>query len=91
MEEFSHLDKVCYTVVIVGGSGRYSCYQSVQSLLILSPLPTPSLLFKNIKIKLQRTVILPVVLYGLEILSLTLSEECRLTVFKNRVLKKIWA
>jgi len=44
-------------------------------------IPPPSLL----------TVILAVVLYGLEISSLTLSEECRLTVFKNRVLKKIWA
>jgi hypothetical protein len=39
MEEFSHLDKVYYTVVVVGGGGRYSCYQSVQSLLILSPAP----------------------------------------------------
>ena len=33
---------------------------------------------------------LPVVLYGCETLSLTLREECRLRVFENRVLKRIF-
>jgi hypothetical protein len=36
------------------------------------------------------TVILPVVLYGLEAWSLTLRQEHRLRVFKKRVLKKIF-
>jgi len=37
-----------------------------------------------------RTVILSVVLYGCETWSLTLREECRLRVFENRVLKRIF-
>jgi hypothetical protein len=39
-----------------------------------------SLLSKNLKIKIYRTIILPVVLYGCETWSLTLGEECRLSV-----------
>jgi hypothetical protein len=42
------------------------------------------------KIKVCRTIILPVVLYGCETWSLTLREEHRLRVFKNRVLRKIF-
>ena len=45
---------------------------------------------KNIKIKIYRTIILPVVLYGCETLSLTLREERGLTVFENRVLRRIF-
>jgi hypothetical protein len=48
-----------------------------------------SLLYKNIKIKIHRTIILPVVLYGCEMSCLTLREERRCTVFENRVLKQI--
>jgi hypothetical protein len=48
------------------------------------------LLFKNLKIKIYRTIILPVVLYGCETWSLTLREERRLRVFKNRVLRKVF-
>ena len=39
-----------------------------------------SLLSKNIKIKIYRTIILRVVLYGCETWSLTLREECRMRV-----------
>jgi hypothetical protein len=45
---------------------------------------------KNLKIKIYKTVILPVVLYGCETWSLTLGEDHRLRVFKNRVLRKIF-
>jgi hypothetical protein len=45
-------------------------------------------LSKNIKIKLYKTVILPVVLYGCETWSVTLREEHRLRVFENRLLRK---
>jgi hypothetical protein len=41
------------------------------------------------KIKLYKTVMLPVVLYGCETWSLTLREEHRLRVFENRVLRNI--
>jgi hypothetical protein len=48
------------------------------------------LISKNLKIKIYKTVILQVVLYGCEIWSLTLREEHRLRVFENRVLRKIF-
>jgi hypothetical protein len=48
------------------------------------------LLSKNLKIKIYRTIILPVVLYGCEIWSLTLWAERRLRVFENRVLRRVF-
>jgi hypothetical protein len=54
-----------------------ACYHSVQSLL------SSSLLSKNLKIKIYRTIILPVVLYGCETWSLTLREERRLRVLRR--------
>jgi hypothetical protein len=45
---------------------------------------------KNLKIKIYKTVILPVVLYGCETWPLTLREEYRLRGFENRVLRKIF-
>jgi len=47
-------------------------------------------LSKNIKIKIYRTIILPVVLYGCETWSLIFWEERRLRVFENRVLRRIF-
>jgi hypothetical protein len=43
-----------------------------------------------VKIKIYKTIILPVVLYGCESLSLTLREEHRLRIFENRVLRRIF-
>jgi hypothetical protein len=45
---------------------------------------------KNIKIKIYKTVIFPVLLYGCKTWSLTLGEEYRLRVFENRVLRRIF-
>ena len=45
---------------------------------------------KNLKIKIYRTIILPVVLYGCETWSLTLREERWLRVFENRVLRRVF-
>ena len=42
------------------------------------------------KIKIYKTIILPVVLYGCEAWSLTLREECKLNVFENRILRRIF-
>jgi hypothetical protein len=47
------------------------------------------LISKNLKIKIHRTVILPVVLYGCETWSLSLREEHKLRVSENRVLRRI--
>jgi hypothetical protein len=43
-----------------------------------------------LKVKIYKTIILPVVLYGCETWSLTLSEKHRLKVFENRVLRRIF-
>jgi hypothetical protein len=48
------------------------------------------LLSKNLKIKIHRNIISPVVLYGCETWSLTLREIRRLRVFGNRVLRGIF-
>jgi hypothetical protein len=61
-----------------------ACYHSVQSLLSFC------LLSKNVKVKIYKIIILPVVLYGCETSSLMLREEHRLRVFENRVLKRIF-
>ena len=61
-----------------------ACYYSVQNHL------SSSLLSKTLKIKIYRTIILPVVLYGCETWSLTLREERRLRVFENRVLRRVF-
>jgi hypothetical protein len=61
-----------------------SCNHSVQNLL------SSLLLSKNAKIRIYRTIILPLVLYGCHSLSLTLREEHTLRVFENRVLRGIF-
>jgi hypothetical protein len=43
---------------------------------------------KNVKIKIHRTVVLLVITYGCEILSLTLKKKHKLRVFENGVLRK---
>ena len=48
------------------------------------------LLSKTLKIKIYRTIILPMVLYGCETWSVTLREERRLRVFENRVLRRVF-
>ena len=61
-----------------------ACYLSEQNLL------STRLQSKNLKIKIYRTTILPVVLYGCETCSLTLREERKLRVFENMVLRRIF-
>jgi hypothetical protein len=55
-----------------------ACYHSVQNLLF------SCLLLKNVKVRIYKTIILPVVLYGCETWSLTVREEHKLRVFQNR-------
>jgi hypothetical protein len=61
-----------------------TCYLSVQNFLC------SRLLSKNIKIRIYKTVTLRVVLYGCKTSTLTLREEHRLSVFENRVLRRIF-
>jgi hypothetical protein len=58
-----------------------ACYHSVQNLL------SYRLLSKNVKIRIYKTIILPVVLYGCETWSLTLREEHRLRIFGPKEVK----
>jgi len=53
-------------------------------------LLSSSLLSKTLNIKIYRTIILTVVLYGCETWSLTLREERRLREFENRMLRRIF-
>jgi hypothetical protein len=59
-------------------------YHSVQNLL------SSHLLSKNLKMRICKTIILPVILYGCESWSLTLREEHRLREFENKVLRRIF-
>jgi len=59
-------------------------YHSVQNLL------SSSLLSKNVKMKMYRTIILPVVLHRCETRALTWGEEHRPRVLENRVLRRIF-
>jgi hypothetical protein len=61
-----------------------ACYYPVQNLL------SSRLISKNLKIKIYKAAILPVVLYRCESWSLTLREGHRLRVFENRALRKIF-
>jgi hypothetical protein len=59
-------------------------YHSVQNLL------SSCMLSKNVKVRINKTIILPVVLYGCETWSLTVGEEHKLRVIENRVLRRIF-
>jgi hypothetical protein len=48
------------------------------------------MLLENVKVRIYKTIILPVVLHGCETLSLILREEHRLRLFENRVLRGIF-
>jgi len=63
---------------------RSACYHLVQNLL------SSRWLSKNLKMKIYRTIVLPVVLYGCETWSLTLWDEKKLRVFENMVLRRIF-
>ncbi|KDR24009.1 hypothetical protein L798_07951, partial [Zootermopsis nevadensis] len=59
-----------------------ACYCSVQNIL------SSCLISKNLKIKIYKTIILPVVLYGCITWSLTVRDKHRLQVFENRMLRR---
>jgi sorting nexin-29 len=61
-----------------------ACYHSVQNLV------SSRLLSKNLKIRIYKTIIFPVVLYGCETLCLALREEHKLRLFENRMLRRIF-
>jgi hypothetical protein len=78
-------DQNCMCEEIMSGlnSGN-ACYHLVQSLLSFR------LLSRNIKVKIHKTLILPLVLYGCETWSLTLREGNRLRVLEIGILRRIF-
>jgi hypothetical protein len=64
-------------------NSRNACFYSVQNF-------SSRLISENLKIKIYKPIILPVVLYECETWSLTLGEEHRLSIFENRLLRKIF-
>ena len=69
--------KVVKTLIMVNN-------YSVQTLL------SSRLLTKNLKSKIYNTTILSIGLYGCETWSLTLRLECRLRIFENRILRRMF-
>ncbi|KAJ4439340.1 hypothetical protein ANN_07462 [Periplaneta americana] len=63
--------------------GEYSMNREAKALIIQSAV-------QNLKVRIYKKVILPVLLYGCETWTLTLREEHRLRVFENKVLRKIF-
>jgi hypothetical protein len=57
---------------------------------MLATIQSSCLLSKNIKIRIYKTIILPVVLSGNEAWSLTFREEHRLRVCESRLLRRIF-
>jgi hypothetical protein len=90
MAEFKYLgailtDQSCMKEMIKSrlNSGN-ACYTSFQSLL------SSCLLSRNAKVRIYKTLILPLVLCGCETWSVTLREEHGLRVYDNRVLRRIF-
>jgi len=89
VEDFKYLGTILTNQMSIQGEIKsrlklgYACYYSVQN------LRSSSLLSKNLKFKIYRTIILPVVLYGCETWSLKLREESSLKAFENRALRRI--
>ena len=74
----------------VAWAGRVTCCEFFVYIDRVQNLLSSSLLSKTLKIKIYRTIILPVVLYGCETWLLALREERRLRVFENMVLRRVF-
>jgi len=82
VEEFKYL--------VTTLTNQNSIQEEIKSSLKLGIFCLPIFYQKNLRIKIYRNLILPVVLYGCETWSLTLGEERRLRVFGNRVLRRVF-
>ena len=90
VEEFKYLRKLYQIIMFIQEEFKIrlqsgnACYNSVQNFL------SSSLPLKIKKIKIYRTIILPVVLYGCETWSVTVKEKSTLMVFKDKLLRRIF-
>ena len=90
VEEFKYLGTLLTNQNSIQEEIKSSLKLGNDSYYLAQNLLSSSLLSKNLKIKIYRTIILPIVLYGSETWSLTVREERRLRVFENRVLRKVF-
>ena len=90
MEEFRYLGTILtnensiqeeINSILMSGNASY---HSVENLL------SSSLVSRNLKIKIYRTIIIPVVLYGCETWSLTVREEGKVSVSEYGIEENIW-
>ncbi|KAJ4448866.1 hypothetical protein ANN_00257, partial [Periplaneta americana] len=88
-EEMDELEKLVNEKIREATPVNVTVYQEGDDEL-KKKLLSSSLLSKNLKVRIYKTVILPVVLYGCKTWTLTLREEHRLKVFENKVLRKIF-
>ena len=90
VEQFKHIDTTLTDQNSIQEESKWRlksgnvCYYCVQNLL------SCSLQYKSLMIKIYRTIILLVVLYGCETWSHILREGRRLRVFENRMLRRIF-
>jgi len=66
------------------------CNQKMLDIIRCRIIFSSSLMSKIMKVKIQKNIILPFVLYGCETRSPTVSKEHRLSVFGNGMLRKIF-
>jgi len=90
VEEFKHLGATLTNQNSFQEEIKSSLNSGNDSYHLMQNLLSSSLLSKNLKIKICRTIILPVVLYGCGNWSRILKEERRLRVFENWVLRRIF-
>ena len=74
----------------VGAEVRQRLHSGNACFFAVNKLLKSRILSRNTKIRIYRTIILPVVLYGCETWALTRQQEDRFRVFENRVLRKIF-
>ena len=82
-------------ILLTNNIGRNNMFQPTTTviflaLILVQRLLSSRLLSKNLKIKIHKTIILSVVLYGCEVWYLTIKEECRLRAFEKRILRRIF-
>ena len=84
MTSWGQKQQAVFHYVLTGNCPRIYSIYSVQTLL------SSQLLFKNLKIKIYKPIILPFLLYGCKARFLTLRGERRPRVFENRILRRIF-
>jgi hypothetical protein len=78
VEQFGYLGQHKQIKIPLMKKLRTDCNQGMRAIIQCRLFLSPTLLYKNIKTNIYRTIILPVVLYGCQESSLTLREEHRL-------------